>query len=46
MKSRWELILMNLITVCLNNRSMNLQLRQDQVQLYNIPGIKDDLQEQ
>ena len=45
MKSRWELILMNLITERFNNRSMNLQLR-DQVQLYNIPGIKDDLQEQ
>ena len=27
MKSRWELILMNLITERLNNRSMNLQLR-------------------
>ena len=43
MKSRWELISMNLMNECLNNRSMNLQL--DQVQLYNIPGIKDDLQE-
>ena len=34
MESRWELILMDLITERLNNRSMNLQL--DQVQLYNI----------
>ena len=37
MKSRWELILMNLITERLNNRSMNLQL--DQVQLYNITSF-------
>ena len=43
MKPKWELILMNLLTEHLNNRSMNLQLY---VQLYNIPGIKDDLQEQ
>ena len=27
MKSRWKLISMKLITECLNNRSMNLQLR-------------------
>ena len=44
MKSRWELILMNLITEHLNNRSMNLQLRPSPI--YNIPEIKDDLQEQ
>ena len=35
---------MNIRTERLINRSMNLQL--GQVQLYNIPGIKDDLQEQ
>ena len=28
-----------------NERSMNLQLK-TKTQLYNIPGIKDDLQEQ
>ena len=36
---------MNIRTERLNNRSMNLQLG-TKTQLYNIPGIKDDLQEQ
>ena len=43
MKLRYKLILINILNERLNNRSMNLH---DQVQLYNIPGIKDDLQEQ
>ena len=45
MKLRCKLISMNLMNEHLNNRSMNLQLK-NQAQLYNIPGIKDDLQEQ
>ena len=41
MELRYKLILMNILIERLINRSMNII-----DQLYNIPGIKDDLQEQ